>query len=280
MPIDKAEVVRTPESLISMPWVETNPAKVVELRDVAKNLGLVLLDPLVALRGGGILSLQEDSVPEAERLYLASDRKIAVIPARSSEDQLGPNRLVYFPTREGKAGNQFDANLAAYRGNLPAFIRQRQNAHELGYSPIPEAVQTLNIGDDQNPKFVTVTEYQPRIEGLGMGDSIGGMHELDARRLPIIDQIPGLLDALDATHVPSEEFQAWIKGQNIVLPKNSWLNPQNPLHALRGQEWWKNPDNTQNDRLKELKAKAMNHLSRSYIKTCFQTVIFPLPWKV
>jgi len=239
--------INTPESVVSLPWVITDPDKVSELRYSAEGLK-VGLPIMKALRGGRMLSPQEGILTDADREYVAQDRSIAVIPA--DQNISGYESVIYFPTTIERS--RFDANLAAYR-KFAHLVAARWKSDELAPSPIPPTKATNVLADG---RYVTVTEYRDRIEGLGKGLATG-IHELDTKKLPLIE-IPRLLKVLDAIHVPSNDFLKWLQGSKIRIhiPPESWLASGNEKCALRGQEWWVNSDSQQDDRLKELQRAA------------------------
>ena len=195
-----------------------------------------------------MLSPQEGILTDADREYVAQDRSIAVIPA--DQNISGYESVIYFPTTIERS--RFDANLAAYR-KFAHLVAARWKSDELAPSPIPPTKATNVLADG---RYVTVTEYRDRIEGLGKGLATG-IHELDTKKLPLIE-IPRLLKVLDAIHVPSNDFLKWLQGSKIRIhiPPESWLASGNEKCALRGQEWWVNSDSQQDDRLKELQRAA------------------------
>jgi hypothetical protein len=77
---------------------------------------------------------------------------------------------------------------------------------------------------------------------------------LDAEQIST-DETRQLVHVLDAIHPNANEFGAWMESQNVHVPKESLLDKDNPMMALRGQEWWVNPS-APADRLRELTVKA------------------------
>lgn len=259
----------TPEARMSLPWEVLDDGKVQSIRKLIQGWGLYLPDSLKAFQGGGILRPQEGTVQSPEdQKYLTGDRPIMVILAREGES-LEFNRVVHIPTGEIQEPKRFDANLAAYRFALARFVAGKWDAIK-GQSPIPVALVT-GLKDN---RFVTLTEFRDGLVSLGEGGPARGIHELNLRELPI-DEIPHLIDTLDTIHVSSNEFIRWVDKNKIEMPKTSWLHKGNPNSALRGQEWWINPDPTKDDRLKELQRASNSSSVKEYYDNIFSGNSFP-----
>lgn len=250
-----AEIPQTPEALMDLPWEVVKPEKVQQIRDFASGRGLVLPAEMKVFQGGSILKPDEGVVEnENDRSYLENGRPIAVLPVKSSKDQIEYDRVLHIPTNTEKISpeSRFDANLASYRNIFARFVAKKIWRTPDSLNPIPVAIETHEVPDKKHVAvYAIVTELRKGIEGLGKGGPDSGMHQLDIQKLPL-EEIPRLLNMLDAIHVSSDQFRTWVDSNGIYIPSASWLSPNNPRCALRGQEWWINPDSTKDDRWKEL----------------------------
>lgn len=249
------EILQTPEALLDLPWEVVQADKLQKVRDFASRVGFYIPAEVKAFQGGSILKPADGILQnEADQKYLESGRPIAVLPAKSSKDQIEYDRVLHIPTNTEKISSEsrFDANLAAYRGIVGEFVGKRIWKDPHSPNPIPEALNTYEMDDSKHTTvYAIVTELRKGIEGLGTGHPEAGIHELDLQKLPP-EEIPRLLRVLDAIHVSSDQFRTWADSEGIYIPAESWLSPNNPRCALRGQEWWINPDGAKDDRLKEL----------------------------
>lgn len=248
----------TAEIIRELPWEIAKPEKWAELSSFANRHNLTLASIPKALRGGGMLEIQEGTLPEDLRSFLSGGRKIAVVAAKSSEQALDSDRLIFYPPEK----TQFSSNLAAYRMIEQYMVEKSGESGKT--SPVPELITVEKLEDD---RWVIVTEYRDNYQNLGLGDPESAIHELDIHQLPV-EGIPKLLDDLEKVYIRSseitnpdgtftQEFSDWLNQKGYELP-DSWLKPartddekKTNKSCLRGKGWWINPE-VGDDRLREL----------------------------
>lgn len=239
--LEQPATIRPHEHPMYVPWKESNPAKMTELRDFVKSKGLILPDPLVAMRGGGIMEPAAKELHPAYQKFLAAERSIAVVPVKSEPDGK-LEQVIRYPSK--KESLPYDANVAAYRSLMGDYIHQHLDKRSGATNPFPETIGIEKLADG---RFVSSERYRPYLRGIGKGSGVLGINELDTRRISP-DQLRELVHVLAAAHPTSKDFYEWIEKSGNQIPKESFLHPENPLHALRGQEWWV-------ERVPELKTK-------------------------
>lgn len=253
--INTTEIPKTPERFMDLQWVETDSILYGQLKKVADQNGLRLSDKPKALRGGGILGLPVNETgvsrvpttadPELKSLeeFLSSERHIAVIPAFEGETSEF-NRLIFVLNHTEKT-KHFGPNFEAWKTKYAAFLEKKwKKDGKPGKCPVPPSVNTFQTQDGHT---CIVTDYYDKYESLGSGEPDWAVHEADLKKLPNADHEAGwdnLLDALDSTAVPTEEFLGSDEYKNIP---DSWLKEGNAQCALRNHEWWYNPARTYED---------------------------------
>ncbi len=216
-----------------------------KLQGWASKMGLRLPFDIKAFQGGSAFSPSEN-LPLPDKKNLTDGRPIATVLAKFG-GVLDFNRVAHLPTGDlSRPDYRFDATLSAYRNALALKVAQDWNPQK-GPSPIPVALNSEII----DGKYAIAVELRKGLEGLGFDGPLESIHHLDLNKLKI-EEIPHLLDILDAIHIPSDKFLEWSEKQGIQLPSESWLKEGNKFCALRGHEWWINPDKSKDDRLREL----------------------------
>jgi hypothetical protein len=245
--IRETPLVRRYENATHLAWKVEKPAGQAELTDFLSRYNLAPAEPLMVMRGGGIFAPVSNDIAPGYKRYLTNERPFAVLPVKSD-----PNgrleQVVHFPTRIESL--RPDANLATYKQFVGDYVAAHWG-HDSGVLP-PLAKTVIDTLPDG--RFVTMDKYRPYLRGLGKGSGALGIHEFDTKRFDLT-QTPALLATLQAVHPDAASFAAWVKERDGVLPRESTLHPENPQHALRGQEWWVNPT-ADSDRLRELTDKA------------------------
>lgn len=235
------------ESPMRVPWEVTNPAAEADLSAVLQKYHLHLPDPLVALRGGGMLAPKSQDLAPGYKSFLTAERSMAVIPVKA-ETGGKLTDVVHLPTKIEPL--RFDANLAAYKQQVGEYVSQHWDTVN-GPPPLTQVTAVDQLPDG---RYVTIDRYRPYLRGLGKGSGTLGLHELDTERISL-DDTRQLVHTLNAIHPPLSDFRSWMAEKGNTIQKESMLHPDNPLTALRGQEWWINP-NARMDRLRELTTKA------------------------
>jgi hypothetical protein len=247
--------IRKYEIPTRVPWKESNAQTFAEFKDITAKHSLVLPDPLVAFRGGGMLEPAAAELAPSYHKYLAGERPIAVVPMKS-EDGGKFEQVVHFPTR--KENLPLDANLAAYKLHMGDFVFEHWKRNGLGNMPL---VKVESVDTTQDGRYVTFAKYKPGLRGLGKGTGFIGIQEMDTKRITP-EETKRLVHVLDAIHPPTDVFNAWLDETKRSIPSESWISQQNPMVAMRGQEWWIN-ETTHKDRLTEL-SKKMTALESQY----------------
>lgn len=230
-------------------WQESTKGAVSELTSILSKHNLTLPEPLVAFRGGGIMEPKTNDLAPRYKAFLSNDRPIAVVPVK--EETGGKlTDVIHFPAKKEGGAIRFDANLAAYKYHVGQFVYEHWDRAD-GQPPLTQvrAVEELPDG-----RFVTIDRYRPYLRGLGKGAGSLGIHEMDTVRVSL-DDTKRLVHVLDSVQPKATEFRSWLEEKHAWVPKEALLHPDNPLTALRGQEWWINPT-AKMDRLRELSAKA------------------------
>lgn len=240
--LEQPATIRPYESAMYVPWQEINPAKMQELRDFVSTKGLHLPDPLVAMRGGGMIAPSPKELAPGYKKFLTSERSIAIVPVKT-EPGGKLEQVIRFPSK--KESLPFDANVTTYRSLVGDYLHQHRDTNTPSTNPFPETMGIEKLADG---RFVSSERYRPYLRGLGKGAGTLGIHELDTRRISP-DQARELVHVLATAHPNASEFYDWASTTEQTIPEESFLHPGNPLHALRGQEWWI-------DRVDELKTKA------------------------
>jgi hypothetical protein len=240
--------IRRYESPLHVQWKVQDKEKMSELTDVLAKHDRMIAEPFSAFRGGGIVKPNASELDPGYGLFLTSDRGMMVAPVVSEKGGKLTD-VVHVPTQK-ESPIRNDANLAAYKQYVGRFVYEHWDKSQ-GPPPIPEvtAVDTL-----PNGQYVTMDRYRPYLRGIGKGNGSMALHVLDAEQIST-DETRQLVHVLDAIHPNANEFGAWMESQNVHVPKESLLDKDNPMMALRGQEWWVNPS-APADRLRELTVKA------------------------
>ncbi len=239
--------VRRYELPTHVAWKETDAAAVTELTATLSKNHRQMTEPLVAYRGGGIMAPDTEDLAPGYKLFLTADRSMAVIPVKTEAGGKLTD-VVHFPTKKDTL-LRFDANLAAYRQSVGDYVAAHWNK-ENGFSPLPKVTMIDTLPDG---RFVTLDQYRPYLHSIGKGSGSLGIHALDTERLTDSDARQ-LVHVLDAIHPNLNDFRAYLAQNHQTVPPESLLHPDNPLTALRGQEWWVNPT-AATDRLRELTGK-------------------------
>lgn len=242
---NEAPIIRKYEIPTRVPWEVTDKAQFDQLTDVLAKNNLLVPDPLVAYRGGGIIAPASRDLTTSYAKFLESERPFAVVPV-TSEPGGKLTDVVHFPTK--KEDLRFDANLAAYRQHLGDYVSDHWDPKTNGPSPIP---QVTNITQLPDGRIVTTERYRGYLRGLGKGSGALGIHELDTQRIST-GELRHIVRAVDAMHPTSKDFYAWLQETNRILPTESLLHPDNPNNRLRGKEWWTKRIDELNDKIKFL----------------------------
>lgn len=236
------------ESPTHIPWEQTDTTGFEALASFLKYKGLLLPEPLIAFRGGGIVAPKTTDLAPGYRRFLAADRSMAVIPLKSEADGRLTD-VVHFPKNQ-EGALRFDANLAAYKKHVGDYVHEHWDTASYGPSPLPKVSSIDRMGDGC---YVTVDRYRPYLRDVGKGSGALSIHELDTQKISV-DDMRRLVHVLDAAHPRLTEFHAWMAQNGRTAPPESCLHPDHKLTALRGQEWWIQP-NAKSDRIRELSEK-------------------------
>ncbi len=217
---------------MSMGWHELGPnfAQIDVLKDFISSNGWDFPSKLSAIRGGGVLKIQDGILSAEDQTYLSQRNRQAVIPISTGGKET--DRLIFFPTE--KTDSPFSANFTAYRSEFSRFLSERWDEEKEGIFPLPEVTDSRRLDDG---RYINVTRYRPGLQGLGLGGPEAGVNRMDIGKLTP-ENLKQLVRVLDRMHVRTSEYMDWLNKENIILPDESWLHPRNPKRFLRGQEWW------------------------------------------
>lgn len=215
--------------------IDGRQQRITDIRNLAAGNNFYITDPVVAYTGGRLWEAHRSDFTPKDVKHKTQNRPFAVVLAREGADPAHPAyKILRIPTEKE---SDFAQTQVSWSRDYARFVAEKLYQGDIGKSPIPVATKTFDGPD--NIGLVTVTDYIRGLRGLGKGGPDNGEHELDLARFPK-EMIQKLVAFLDEISLPSEEYAAWLAGQGVHTPENSWHRKGQKKCALRGKGWWYN----------------------------------------